>query len=50
MSITARGAIARVPDAPVEIEDFTLDDPAPHDVVICSLASGVCHQDATGPL
>ncbi|MDX1522346.1 MAG: alcohol dehydrogenase catalytic domain-containing protein, partial [Anaerolineae bacterium] len=45
MSITARGAIARIPDAPVEIEEFTLDDPGPNDVVVRILASGVCHTD-----
>ena len=45
MSVTARGAIARIPDAPVEIEEFTLDDPGPNDVVVRILASGVCHTD-----
>ena len=45
MPIKARGAIARIPDAPVEIEDFTLDDPGPRDVVVRILASGVCHTD-----
>jgi S-(hydroxymethyl)mycothiol dehydrogenase len=34
-----------VPAAPVEIEEFTLDDPGPHDVVVRILASGVCHTD-----
>ena len=45
MSVTARGAIARIPDTPVEIEEFTLDDPGPNDVVVRILASGVCHTD-----
>jgi S-(hydroxymethyl)mycothiol dehydrogenase len=45
MTIKARGAIARVPGAAVEIEDFTLDAPGPHDVVVRILASGVCHTD-----
>lgn len=45
MGITARGAIARIPDAPVSIEEFTLDDPGAHDVVVKILASGVCHTD-----
>lgn len=45
MPVKARGAIARIPDTPVEIEEFTLDDPGPHDVVVRILASGVCHTD-----
>ncbi len=45
MPTQARGAIARIPDAPVEIENFTLDDPGAHDVVVRILASGVCHTD-----
>ena len=45
MTVKARGAIARIPDAPVVIEEFTLDDPGPRDVVVKILASGVCHTD-----
>jgi S-(hydroxymethyl)mycothiol dehydrogenase len=45
MSTTARGAIARTPGAPVSIEDFVIDDPGPHDVLVRILASGVCHTD-----
>lgn len=45
MPTHARGAIARIPDAPVEIEEFTLDDPGARDVVVRILASGVCHTD-----
>lgn len=45
MPTQARGAIARVPDAPVEFEEFILDDPGSHDVVVRILASGVCHTD-----
>jgi S-(hydroxymethyl)mycothiol dehydrogenase len=45
MTVQARGAIARVPGAPVEIEEFTLEDPGPRDVVVRILASGVCHTD-----
>ena len=45
MPTQARGAIARIPDAPVVIEDFVLDDPGPNDVVVKILASGVCHTD-----
>jgi S-(hydroxymethyl)mycothiol dehydrogenase len=45
MPTKARGAIARVPDAPVVFEDFIVDDPGPNDVVVRILASGVCHTD-----
>ena len=45
MPITARGAIARIPNQPVSIEDFTIDDPGPHEVLVRILASGVCHTD-----
>jgi S-(hydroxymethyl)mycothiol dehydrogenase len=45
MGITARGAIARTPNAPVSIEDFTIDDPGPNEVLVRIIASGVCHTD-----
>jgi S-(hydroxymethyl)mycothiol dehydrogenase len=45
MAITARGAIARVPGARVEIEEFTIGDPGPNEVLVRILASGVCHTD-----
>lgn len=45
MAITARGAIARTPGAPVSIEEFTIDDPGPNEVLVRILASGVCHTD-----
>src|SRR5215203_3836000 len=45
MPITARGAIARTPGAPASIEDFTIDDPGPNEVLVRILASGVCHTD-----
>src|SRR5215213_6530147 len=45
MPITARGAIARVPGAPASIEEFTIDDPGPNEVLVRILASGVCHTD-----
>src|SRR6476659_754059 len=45
MPTTARGAIARVPGAPASIEDFTIDDPGPNEVLVRILASGVCHTD-----
>ncbi len=45
MPTQARGAIARIPDAPVSIEEFTVDDPGVRDVLVRILASGVCHTD-----
>jgi S-(hydroxymethyl)mycothiol dehydrogenase len=45
MPITARGALARTPGAPVSIEEFTIDDPGPNEVLVRILASGVCHTD-----
>lgn len=45
MATQARGAIVRVPGEPVSIEDFTIDDPGPNEVLVQILASGVCHTD-----
>ncbi len=45
MPTKACGAVARVPDDPVVIEDFMVDDPGPRDVLVRILASGVCHTD-----
>ena len=45
MTITARGAIARTPGAPVEIEEFTIDEPGSNEVLVKIQASGVCHTD-----
>ena len=45
MATKARGAIARTPGAPVSIEEFTIDDPGPNEVLVRILASGVCHTD-----
>jgi len=45
MTITAKGAIARTPGAPVSIEEFIIDDPGPNEVLVRILASGVCHTD-----
>jgi S-(hydroxymethyl)mycothiol dehydrogenase len=45
MPIKARGAIARTPGAQASIEDFTIDDPGPNEVLVRILASGVCHTD-----
>lgn len=45
MAVTARGVIARVPGAPALVEEFTIDDPGPNEVLVRILASGVCHTD-----
>jgi S-(hydroxymethyl)mycothiol dehydrogenase len=45
MPIKARGALARTPGAPVSIEEFTINDPGPNEVLVRILASGVCHTD-----
>lgn len=45
MPTRARGIIARTPGARVEVEEFTIDDPGPNEVLVRILASGVCHTD-----
>ena len=45
MATTARGVIARVPGAEAEVEEFTIDDPGPNEVLVRIVASGVCHTD-----
>ncbi len=40
-----RAAILRETGRPVTIEAISLDDPAPHEVVIRTAAVGVCHSD-----
>ncbi len=45
MPTTARGAIARTPGGEATIEDFTIDDPGPNEVLVRIVASGVCHTD-----
>lgn len=37
MPTKARGAIARMPGAPVEIGDFIIDDPRPNDVLVYNI-------------
>src|SRR5436190_13569627 len=45
MAMTARGVIARTPGAPAHVEEFTIDDPGPDEVLVRIVASGVCHTD-----
>ena len=44
-AITARGVIARTPNAPGEIEEFIVPHPGPGEALVKFLASGVCHTD-----
>jgi S-(hydroxymethyl)mycothiol dehydrogenase len=44
-AITARGVIARAPNAPGEIEEFRVPYPGPGEALVRILASGVCHTD-----
>ena len=44
-AITARGVIARTPNAPGEIEEFNIPRPGPGEALVKVLASGVCHTD-----
>jgi S-(hydroxymethyl)mycothiol dehydrogenase len=45
MTIQARGVISRVPGAAAKVEEFSIGDPGPHEVLVRILASGVCHTD-----
>ncbi len=45
MPTTARGVIARTPGEPALVEQFTIDDPGPNEVLVRIVASGVCHTD-----
>jgi S-(hydroxymethyl)mycothiol dehydrogenase len=45
MPTTARGIIARVPGQPATVEEFTIDDPGPNEVLVRIVGSGVCHTD-----
>ena len=45
MAITARGVISRAPGAATEVEEFTIGDPGPDEILVRILASGICHTD-----
>ncbi|HLK87727.1 MAG TPA: Zn-dependent alcohol dehydrogenase [Candidatus Binataceae bacterium] len=40
-----QAAVFRAPKAPLTIEEIEIDDPAPHEVLVRTVASGVCHSD-----
>lgn len=42
---TTRAAVLRTEDGPYVIEELTLDDPGPGQVVVDIVAAGVCHTD-----
>lgn len=45
MTTNARGVIARIPGEVATLEEFTIGDPGPNEVLVRILASGVCHTD-----
>src|SRR5262245_4508489 len=45
MPTKARGVIAYEPKGRLKVEEFTIDEPGPNEVLVRILASGVCHTD-----
>lgn len=45
MPIKARGVVAHQPKGRLKVEEFTIDEPGPNEVLVRILASGVCHTD-----
>jgi len=40
-----KAAVFHSPGAPLVIEDVSIDKPGPHEVLIRTVAAGVCHSD-----
>ena len=40
-----KAAVMRANNAPLEIEDINIDDPGPGEVLVKTVASGICHSD-----
>ena len=40
-----KAAVMRANNAPLEIEDVSIDDPGPGEVLLATAASGICHSD-----
>ena len=40
-----KAALLREQKQPLEIEDVSIDKPGPHEVLVRSVAAGVCHSD-----
>src|SRR5260370_7742282 len=45
MPVATRAALLRAFNTPLTIEEITLDDPGPGEVVVRLAATGVCHSD-----
>jgi S-(hydroxymethyl)mycothiol dehydrogenase len=45
MPTKARGIISHQPKGRLKVEEFTIDEPGPNEVLVRILASGVCHTD-----
>ncbi len=41
----AQAAVLQTVNEPLTIEDITIDDPAPYEVLVKTMATGVCHSD-----
>lgn len=42
-----KAAVMRANDAPLELEEVRIDDPGPGEVLLKTVASGICHSDLT---
>ena len=40
-----KAAVMRAPHAPLALEDVRIDDPGPGEVLVRTVASGICHSD-----
>jgi S-(hydroxymethyl)glutathione dehydrogenase / alcohol dehydrogenase len=40
-----KAAIFRAPNQPLTVEEVEIDEPGPHEVLVRTVASGVCHSD-----
>ena len=40
-----KAAIFRAPNQPLTVEEVEVDEPGPHEVLVRTVASGVCHSD-----
>jgi S-(hydroxymethyl)mycothiol dehydrogenase len=45
MAVTGQGVVSRVAKEPALVEEMTIDDPGPGEVLVRLRASGVCHTD-----
>ena len=43
-----KATIASKQGAPIEVQDVVLDDPKPNEVLIKTVATGICHTDIAG--